>query len=415
MYSTVNQPYHKTTIVSTKSISFHYTSPTSLHSLFEAFRSMCNDGIRIAASAKPRSRFKLIEYAYPRLKEYGLHTHYILSACEVAYSVYSNENRRKNPLIKRFYFKLDNQSYRLDHLLLRIPTTSRSFIFLVLQGSVYHLSFLENRSLKRGSVTITPNSVIIAFSREVEVFEPVWQVGIDINERNLTVSATNGWHRRFEEPGEIVEIKERYKNINAGIAHKTRGDRRVAQNILSRYGKRERDRTTSRLHKITKQIVSYAFEHEFGIKMEKLTGIRKLYRKGNGQGAYYRGRMNSWVFGETQRQVDYKSRWVGVPVWYVNPRGTSSYCLCGSRVVPLADRKLYCPKCDKTWDRDDLASKNIMACAVPQARPPGEAVMGNPGRRRTLVIPGADGGKGKFIPEPKNFGAWNISPAETEP
>jgi putative transposase len=145
----------------------------------------------------------------------------------------------------------------------------------------------------------------------------------------------------------------------------------VGKSLLSKYGRRERNRTTQRIHRVTKAIVEYASQHRLGIKMEKLTGIRKLYRRGNGQGATFRGRMNTWVFGETQRQVDYKAKWDGVPRWYVNPRGTSSYCLCGSRVVPLQDRKLYCPMCGKVWDRDDLASKNIMACAVPQARPPG--------------------------------------------
>jgi len=48
---------------------------------------MCNDAIRIALEEKPKNRFRLIELAYPRLKEYGLHTHYILSACEVAFGV----------------------------------------------------------------------------------------------------------------------------------------------------------------------------------------------------------------------------------------------------------------------------------------------------------------------------------------
>ena len=42
----------------------------------------------------------------------------------------------------------------------------------------------------------------------------------------------------------------------------------------------------------------------FGIAMEKLKGIRNLYRKGNGHGASYRGRMNSWTFGEFQRKVE---------------------------------------------------------------------------------------------------------------
>jgi putative transposase len=369
------KPLYKSPVTVMKSVPFGYSASMELSALFNGFRSMCNDAIRIAMAEKPENRFKLIESAYARLKQYNLHTHYVLSACEVAYSVYKNKHRNSTPHIKRAFIKLDNQSYQLNHLLLRIPFRSSGrghnsdYIFLVLQGSNYHLSFMDDPSLKWGSVTITPNSVIISFSKEVEPFKPAGFVGMDVNERNATVSATDGWTRRFDELGEVVEINERYREIRASISQKTRGDRRIAKKLLQKYGRRERNRTTSRLHKVTSQLVAYAKEHKLGIKMEKLKGTRRLYRRGNGQGRPFRGRMNSWVFGETQRQVDFKSKWDGVPLWYVNPRGTSSYCLCGSRVVPMADRKVYCQKCDRTWDRDDLASKRIMACAVPQARP----------------------------------------------
>jgi len=341
-----------------------------LSSLFEEFRLMCNDAIVIAIREKPRSRFNLIELAYARLKQYGLHTHYVLSACEVAYSVYRNKSRKRVPYIKRAFLKLDKQSYQLNHLLLRIPTTPRSFVFLTLQGSEYHMTFVDDPSLKRGSVTITERSVCISFTSEVPAPLPLGYVGIDLNERNVTISVTNGYEKKFAELGEVVEIKEIYREIRAKISRNTRGDRRICKKLLAKYGKREEKRTTQRIHKLTKEIVSYAKANRFGIKMEKLKGIRKLYRKGNGQGKSFRGRMNSWVFGETQRQIDYKARWEGVPDWFVNPRGSSSKCPdCGSRVVRLADRKLYCPACDKTWDRDVLASRNIMACAVPQVRP----------------------------------------------
>jgi putative transposase len=348
-----------------------YSASEELSSLFENFRIMCNDAIRIAIRQRPKSKFKLIELAYPRLKECGVHTHYILSACEVAYSVYRNRKRKSTPHVERAFLKLDNQSYQLNHLLLRIPTTPRHFIFLVLQGSDYHLSFIDDPSLKKGSVTITEGTVSIAFSKKTKPFDPVGYMGIDANERNATVSATDGYSHPFTELGELVELKKRYRGIRAWIASTTRGDDRIAKGLLSKYGRRERDRTVQRIHKVTKQIVGYAKERRFGIKMENLKGIRKLYRKGNGQGNSFRRRMNSWVFGETQRQVDYKAKWDAVPYWYVNPRGSSSNCPdCGSRVVPLRERRLYCPVCDKEWDRDDLASKNVMACAVPQVRPP---------------------------------------------
>src|SRR2546427_4572918 len=103
---------------------------------------MCNDAIRIAIKGKPRSRFTLIELAYPRLKEYGLHTHYILSACEVAYSAFKNGKRKADPYIRRPFMKLDSQTYTLNHLVLRIPTRPRRFVYLTLRASNYHLAFV---------------------------------------------------------------------------------------------------------------------------------------------------------------------------------------------------------------------------------------------------------------------------------
>jgi len=358
------------TVRSVKSVSFKYSASQELSSLFEDFRLMCNDAVRFAMRDKPRNRFALIQLAYAQLKEYGLHTHYILSACEVAFSIFRNKKRKRVPYIRKAFLKLDVQSYQLSHLLLRIPTTPRHFVFLTLDASDYHNSFINNSTLKRGSIIITERSVCIAFSKEVTTHEPLGYIGIDVNERNVTVSATNGFEHKSEELGQIVEIKERYREIRRKIARRTWSDRRIGTYLLAKYGNREKRRTTQRIHKVTEEIVSYANDHQFGIKLEQLKGIRRLYRRGNGQGKCFRGRMNSWVFGETQRQIDYKARWEGVPNWFVNPRGTSSNCPdCGSRVARLADRKLYCSACDTTWDRDVLASRNIMACAVPQVRP----------------------------------------------
>ena len=98
--------------------------------------------------------------------------------------------------------------------------------------------------------------------------------------------------------------------------------------------------------------------------MEKLTGIRKLYRRGNWQGRWYRGRMNSWSFAELQRQIEYKAKWEGLSVIYVSPYGTSAKCSkCGSRLarVPEENRKLHCTICRFTVDRDVNAAKNILA------------------------------------------------------
>src|SRR5438445_10630379 len=229
----------------------------------------------------------------PRLKEYGLHTHYILSACEVAYSVYRNKGRKSDPYIERAFLKLDNQSYSLNHLLLRIPTTPRHFVYLTLQGSNYHLSFINDPTLKRGSVTLTSRTVSIAFSKGIAETETLGEVGVDVNERNVTASDTSDVTTVFD-TSNVAELKERCRAIKAKIGGKTSRDRRISQRLYARYGTREKNRTTQALHRVSKAIVARAKERRFGIVMEKLKGIRKLYRRGNGQGPSFRGRMNSW-------------------------------------------------------------------------------------------------------------------------
>jgi putative transposase len=352
-----------------KSIKISYKPSEELRSLFGQFRLMCNDAIRIAVEQNPRNRFALIESAYQRLKEYGLHTHYILSACEVAYSVYRNKNRRSDPYVKRTFLKLTNQSYCLNHLILRIPAQPRHFIYLALQASEYHLSFIEDPSFKKGSITLVEGTASISLSKEIEVLQIKGLMGVDVNERNVTTSDSLGGTRTYN-ISQVPEIRERYKETRARIGRRIGHDCRISRRLYAKCGTRERDRSVQVLHRVSKTVVREARRNQLRIVLEKLSGIRKLYRKGNGQGASFRGRMNSWAFHELQRQIEYKAKWEGMPVTYVNPRGTSRKCPdCGSRVVTLRERKLFCAECDKTWDRDVLASKNIMACAVPQVRP----------------------------------------------
>jgi len=355
-----------------------YTASPLLNPLFREFKLMCNDPIRIAleyekgnGGQKVRNRFHLIELAYPRLKQYGLHSQYILSACEVAFAVFRNKHRKRDPYVRKPFLKLYPQTYSLNHLILRISARPRQFIYIILQSSNYLSAFMADPSLKRGSVTITPESLNFAFSKEIEERQTLGNIGIDVNEKNLTWTDSSGLTRR-EDLAEIVDIQERYKFLRARIAEKTRQDRRTNRLLQIKYGRRERNRTTQRLHAISSRIVSHAKRENFGIVMENLKGIRKLYRKGNGQGSSFRGRMNSWMFHEIQRQTDYKARWEANPVYYVHPRGTSRKCpICGSFLVELEGRRLWCPKCKKSEDRDVIASKNIlMAAPVCAARPP---------------------------------------------
>jgi len=344
----------------TKAVRFSYTPTEDMLNLLETFRYMVNDALRIGFEKKPRSRFQLIMMAYHDLKDrYGLHTHYILSACECAYAMLRNRKWRKLPYAKRLFLKLDSQTYKLDYMMLRIPTTPRNFLHIPLRGGEYQLSFLRDPNLKRGSITITDSKVILAVSKSTEAVEPLGEpVAFDINEKNITSSDGERY-----DLSEAASIKHQYSRIRASIARNTNKDRRVKRKLLAKYGRRERQRAIQALHRISSRIVEKAKESRSPIILEKLTNIRNSSRRGNGQSRKMRGRLNRWSFHELQRQIEYKAKWEGVPTHYVRATLTSKICSqCGFINKALKyERGWLCPICGAILDRDYNAALNILA------------------------------------------------------
>ena len=98
--------------------------------------------------------------------------------------------------------------------------------------------------------------------------------------------------------------------------------------------------------------------------------------------------MNSWTFSELQRQLDNKARWEGIPVSYVDPKGTSSKCPnCDSPLIELEGRRLVCPSCRQSGDRDVIASRNIMAALVRAGRSSRGSGEGEPRRQEKAGNP----------------------------
>ena len=147
----------------------------------------------------------------------------------------------------------------------------------------------------------------------------------------------------------VSRVKAHCRKVKRSFS---RNDVKVKREIYSKYGRIERNRVRWLLHNVSANIVLQAELRKQAIVMEDLRGIRKLYRKGNGQGSSYRSRMNSWSYGELQRQIQYKADWKGIPVIYVRAHGTSAKCsMCGHQVLPEENRRLHCPNCNVTIDR----------------------------------------------------------------
>src|SRR5207249_2105577 len=222
------------------------------------------------------------------------------------------------------------------------------------------LDVISQPGVEVRSFTLTRSRLSLCIARDVPLLQCTSTVGVDCNLRSLTVG--NDQETRHYDLSKCVRIAKTTVRI---VSSFTRDDDRIRTVIASRYGQRRASRTGHLLNNATKTIIAVALQRRTGIVLENIEGIRSLYRKGNGQGRKYRGRMNGWSFGEAQRQIEYKARWVGLPVIRLSrreTRGSSVICpRCGERLQSdkRLERKLWCGKCRIVMDRDMVAAVNL--------------------------------------------------------
>lgn len=130
-----------------KAVAFRYEPNESVKPLLETFRMMVNHALWLGMQHRIRNRFKLISAVYDDFKRYGLHTHYALNACEVAAAIMKNHRRNhRAPVARKLALKLDNQTYRLQGRMLRIPVRPRAFVELKLKLGRCQRNLLDDAS-----------------------------------------------------------------------------------------------------------------------------------------------------------------------------------------------------------------------------------------------------------------------------
>ena len=201
--------------------------------------------------------------------------------------------------------------------------------------------------LRVGEITINERYVYIPFIEEIDITAPSQYVGIDINESNITMTDNEG-NTTVINTKAIRTVHATYQNIRRRI--QALKNPRTRQRLLAKYRGRERRKVRDMLHKLSKAIVKLAGDR--GIVFENLKGIK---RRNSGR-RLNRRLHNSWNPRQLQFFIDYKAKLAGLPVYYVNPAHTSTWCpLCGGKIN---GSKRTCSRCG--LDRDVAASLNIL-------------------------------------------------------
>ena len=361
--------------------------------LMGTYRRMVNDCIRIGLQENVSSLKALSLKWYPYLKRYDVLSYYRLCAISRASGILKNyrgfTRKGKNPktpyvwrpqLVTCYGFKVKEGK-------LLLPSKPGERIEVPLNS--YTRRVLAVADLQVRSITLTPDRLSFSVAKNVEPVKPAGVLGVDCNLANVTTASSSGPVARFD-LSRAVSVRQRCTETKS---HMKRNDAKVRQRIYQKYGEIQKNRVRWILHNASKHLVKNSKKRKLAIIMEDLKGIRNLYLKGNGQGRWYRGLLNGWMFREFQRQVEYKARWEGLPVHHVHPHGSSAKCSrCGHKLLSEENRTQTCLKCSFHVDRDVNAALNIaakgtrfMPVASPSEAMVAESPTGNPHSRWRLV------------------------------
>jgi len=296
--------------------------------LLEQFRQMLNDCIRIGLAENVTSLKALSLKAYNQLSRHDVASYYKLCAISAATGILRNyrKAKRKNPYVNEPYARRPRLTtcygFKIRDGELSLPIHAKEHIPISLNQHVQ----ATIGGFRLRSVTLTADRLSLAYANEVQQLQPRGFIGIDRNLDNVTVAATDGPVQQHD-LSEATQAKVVYRDVRS---HFKRSDVRIRREVSGKYGQKQREKVQQILHHASKLIVEEAKAKQCGIAMEKLTGIRKLYRRGNWQGRWYRGCMNSWSYGELQRQIEYKARWEGLPGSGNLDRGSIRLILAGN-------------------------------------------------------------------------------------
>jgi putative transposase len=196
--------------------------------------------------------------------------------------------------------------------------------------------------------------------------------GVDRGQKKVAVASTPEGRAKFFSFGHIRQIRRHFANLRRKL--KKAGKHRA----VKRLERKERRMIQHINHIISKQIVKFAKEHDSGIRLEDLTGIRTNAKQRQKTRQDAGANRDYWPYYDLEEKIEYKARLAGVAVEKVPAAYTSKGCCKCHAIGERNGEKFVCKRCGYQGHADHNASRNIgewlgMACLIELKQ--GEAVM----------------------------------------
>ena len=293
------------------------------------------------------------------LKDWRYSKHYIDSVINSVIGLvkgwiklYNRGKAKSSPEItkKTVYIKNNLFSYKNGVLKISIEPRRRH-----LEVDLRRYDYLPKDFDSIGGLVLTEGELIITFKKLAKNVKPKKWASFDVNLTNITALINEKIVRydvrQLYHIHRVYEIKRRKIQKLAGHKPKT------AERLMEKYSRRERSRAGDFMHKLTTEIARELSKMESGAILENLKNIksRALHKSKN-----LNRKLSKWNARMFQSKLEYKLKWLGLPVKYVNPKNSSKTCpLCSGRMATYGGRLMKCLKCGLVLDRDAVAVLNL--------------------------------------------------------
>ena len=320
------------------------------------------DHVTYSQTGKAHLRFKAVNRRRLRnklLKDWRYSKHYIDSAINSVIGLvkgwiklYNKGKAETEPRITRrtVYIKNTLFSYRDSVLKISVEPNRR-----YLEVDLREYNWIPKDFDRIGGLILTERELIVTLKREVKPRRPRDWASFDVNLTNIT-ALINGKVVRYNLK-QLYHIHRVYENKRRNIQKLSKHKPKTAKRLMEKYSRRERNRAKDFMHKLTTKIAGELSEVESGAILENLKNIKgRVLRRSKDLNR----RLSKWNARTFQSMLEYKLKWLGLPVKYVNPRNSSKTCpLCSGRMATYEGRLMKCEKCNLILDRDVVAVLNL--------------------------------------------------------
>jgi len=267
---------------------------------------------------------------------------------------------KHKPILKRLTAELDNQDARVDLKRGEVRVIFKSegkWFTLRLKHRKEYISKFQKYKWKEVFVSYRDGKfyVSIVFEVDYKPYTPQGVIGLDVNLVKLVYYDGKKVRRTNTPFVKALSLRAKAEEIQRKYPKRWRYNERILKRIRSLYRK-AKNVVIDGSRKFAKKLVLFALKKRYAIALEELTGLIEELRNTNKQNRWktmhldYRALQNAII----TKAIEYN-----VPIFFIDPRGTSKLCYrCGSELV-FHGRLGICPRCGFITDRDKNAAMNI--------------------------------------------------------